>query len=200
MVSFWRAGGQSWRQPARVRPVHPFPCPSAGAFKIPSSNTPSSNALCCRQPPCPLRGGRGVAGRWLSAGRWGDSVPRCILAAKATEWSLVYQCLRPSDVASFCEVLLFFCSGFLALIAFKMHLRCLSDPHTQSQPLQPLPWHFPKPLDYLGPLIFPPAPMFYALVMPPFLLISFSQYLACPCCPLLFNLLLTSHHNPWASL
>lgn len=49
-------------------------------------------------------------------------------------------------------------------------------------------------------LIFPPAPMFYALVMPPFLLINFSHYLARPCCPLLFNLLFTSHHNPWASL
>lgn len=147
--------------------------------------------------------GRGVGGRRPFVGGWGVSIPCCVLAAKAKERSLVYQCLSTSNAASFCKMLPFFFNGFLLLIVLKMHLHCLSDPHTWSQPLQPLPWlllHFPKPLHCLGPLIFPPAPMFYALVMPPFLLINFSHYLACPCCPLLFNLLLTSHHNPWASL
>ena len=150
----------------------------------------STRALFCE--------GRGVGGRRPFAGRWGESMPCCILAAKAEEWSLVYQCLCTSNAASFCEMLPFFFNGFLLLIVLKMHLHCLSDPHTRSQPWLLL--HFPKPLHCLGPLIFPPAPMFYALVMPPFLLINFSHCLARPCCPLLFNLLLTSHHHPWASL
>lgn len=116
---------------------------------------------------------------------------------------MVSQHLHTGSAASFCEMLPLFFHAFLLLIVLKVHLHRLSDPHTRSQPLQPLPWlllRFPKPLRCRGPLIFPPAPMFYALVMPPFLLINFSQYLARPCCPLLFNLLLTSHHNPWASL
>lgn len=142
--------------------------------------------------PCSVSsGGTGLDGDHLQAGE-GSAQPRSEAWYTST-----------SHAVSFCKTLTFFFSGFVLLILLQTHLHCLSGCCTWSQPLQPLPWfllHFPKPLHSLGSLIFPPAPMFYALVMPPFLLINFSHYLARPCCPLLFNLLFTSHHNPWASL
>lgn len=137
-----------------------------------------------------------MGGRRPFAGRRGESTPHCIWLQKLRREA---QCSSTSALATPPP----FFNGFLVLMLLKTHPRCLSDTRTRSQPSQPLPWlllGFSKPLHSPGPLIFPPAPMFYALFMPPFLLINFSHYLACPSCPLLFNLLLTSHHNPWASL